>query len=171
MSPKKFSWGIWVALAITLAAVWFAPRQEEEIALAPRAQNTAPPVRHVQRDATPDKPVRVLEIRARQAEEDEDSLFLATDWGYRAPQIPQEEERQPTVKARSAPPLPFKFIGRYMENGQNRVFMQDNDKIWVVGVGDTLASVYKIEKIDDHAIALRYLPLGEEQILEVEKVP
>ena len=168
MSRKKFSWGIWIALAATLVAAWFAPRQEEEeINLAPRVQNTEPPARNVRGDAAPGKPARILEIRARQSGEDEDSLFLAPDWGYYAPPIPQEEA-QPVVEAPSAPPLPFKFMGRYEENGQNRVFLRENDQTWIVGVGDTLAGVYKVENIGKHFIGLRYLPLGEEQVLEMD---
>jgi hypothetical protein len=170
MSQKRFSWGIWIALAMTLAAVWFAPSQEEEITLVPRVRNAVSPARQVRGDAAPGKPVRILEIRARKAGEDEDSLFLAPGWGVLAPPVLQEEP-PPVEETPRAPPLPFRFMGRYEENGQHRVFLQENDKTWIVGVGDMLSGTYRVETIGEHSVGLRYLPLEEEQVLEMDNTP
>jgi hypothetical protein len=63
-----------------------------------------------------------------------------------------------------APPLPFAYMGRWIENGATIVYLQRQNQNYVVRQGDTLDGVYRVESIDDNAMVLTYLPLGKRQV-------
>ncbi len=73
------------------------------------------------------------------------------------------------VPAPSAPPLPFKFLGRV--SGQARssespaVFLALGKQVLRVQVGDTLAGQYRVDAIEEGVVRLTYLPLNERQSL------
>jgi hypothetical protein len=171
--------GLGVALLATLLAAWFAPEPEDDgVVLNPRP--ASPAASRSVRDATAGIPaparnasavasVEVLQIRERLAsDEDEISLFAVADWQQRKVpdavenQMPEEAPPPPPV----APPLPFRMMGRYVENGQTLVFLQQADRNWIVREGDILNESYKVESVGANAIHFKYLPLGEVQILE-----
>jgi hypothetical protein len=58
-------------------------------------------------------------------------------------------------------------MGRYVEDGQVLVFLQHNDSNLVVRVGDTIAEHYKVESLDGGTLTLRYLPLDQQQTIDV----
>jgi hypothetical protein len=166
--------GLAAALVATLLAAWFAPeKQEDDIVLntRPAPTNTAPqpPVRAIVSGGD----IEVLKINERQAlDEEAVSLFAATEW-QQSEALTQEEAglEGASTQASTAPPLPFRIMGRYVEDGQSVVFLQQADQSWVVRKGDTLAGAYKVEYIGDNAIRLRYLPLNEVQTLTTESAP
>ncbi|AOX99682.1 hypothetical protein BJP62_03955 [Jeongeupia sp. USM3] len=69
--------------------------------------------------------------------------------------------------APQAPPLPFRFLGRLVEEGKVTIFLQNKEQSVVVRVGDTIDEQYKVESLDDGILTLRYLPLNQVQTLDV----
>jgi hypothetical protein len=170
--------GLWIALVGVLVAAWFAPEaQDDGVALSARAARSTSAVTRSAETSAPTRnaPIEVLQIRARQAQEEEEkSLFAAADWQPRktanaVPDIPPLEEAPPPPPV--APPLPFRMMGRYVENGQTLVFLQQADRSWVVREGDILNESYKVESVKANAIHFKYLPLDETQILETGGAP
>jgi hypothetical protein len=66
-----------------------------------------------------------------------------------------------------APPLPFRAIGRYEEDGETVFFLQHNERGIVVRVGDTVAEQYKVESVQGNLLTLTHLPTNQTQTLDV----
>jgi hypothetical protein len=66
-----------------------------------------------------------------------------------------------------APPLPFKFVGKLVQEGRLSALLAKGDSVIPVKEGETLDGTYKLESIADTQITLVYLPLGQKQTLPV----
>lgn len=181
-----------LALFLTIIFAWFAPAASDDgVALSDRAKTTAVPSRdasNVTKDPTikssPNAaasiPVAVLKIRSRSQSDELDPqdsrLFTSTQWTIPVlqksltPQIKSVDKIKPVdgTPAIEAPPsLPFVVLGRYIEAGQEVIFLQHNNQNLVVRVGDTLLEQYKVESLQGTTLNLRYLPLNLAQSLEI----
>jgi hypothetical protein len=122
----------------------------------------------------------VLTIRPRESLEDPandltsgSQLFAATQWTLPPPVeqasvTPVEVAPPPPPQA---PPLPFQYLGRYADAGQEVIFLQRNDQNLVVRVGDTLEGVYKLNGLNDNVLNFTYLPLMQPQTLSMNPAP
>jgi hypothetical protein len=70
----------------------------------------------------------------------------------------------------TAPPLPFKFIGRLIDKGTTFVFVSHNGQSLNLKLGDTAADVYRVERITTSEVVFLYEPLGERQVMTLEAV-
>ena len=92
-----------------------------------------------------------------------DNAFAPHTW-YVAPPPPRPAPAPRPV----APPLPFKFMGRYTEGGKEVVFVTNRqDRNYVVSPGDTIEGNYRVESITERSMTLTYLPLGQQQMLQL----
>jgi hypothetical protein len=66
-----------------------------------------------------------------------------------------------------APPMPYKFAGASVYNGQLQVFLAKGDSIIPVGLGETIEGGYRVEAIDERQITLMYLPLEQHQVIPI----
>jgi hypothetical protein len=66
-----------------------------------------------------------------------------------------------------APPLPFRIFGRYVDAGQQVVFLQINERNLAVRVGDVIDGQYRIESLQGALLAFLYLPLQQMQTLDL----
>jgi hypothetical protein len=69
--------------------------------------------------------------------------------------------------APTAPPLPFKYLGRMVDGGKVVVFLERNQDNFAAAAGDTLDGTYRLESIGESAVQFVYLPLGEKQLLSI----
>ena len=76
----------------------------------------------------------------------------------------------PPVVAPKAPPLPFKLVGRLIENNQQVVFLANQDRNYIAREGAKLDNNYLVERIEPGRMTLIYLPLDERQILNLGAV-
>ena len=76
----------------------------------------------------------------------------------------------PPVVAPKAPPLPFKLVGRLIENNQQVVFLATQDRNYIAREGAKLDNNYLVERIEPGRMTLIYLPLDERQILNLGAV-
>ena len=68
-----------------------------------------------------------------------------------------------------APPLPFTYVGKQVQDEVWQVFLQrDGGDAIVVKEGDELAGLYRIESIRPPSMVLLYLPLHQAQALVIE---
>ena len=88
--------------------------------------------------------------------------FRAKSW-YVAP--PPPPPPKPT-----APPLPFKYVGQLVEEGETRVFITSQNRQLVIKVGDTVDGSYAVEEISPGQVVFVYLPLKERQVLATGRV-
>lgn len=72
----------------------------------------------------------------------------------------------------SPPPLPFRFIGRVDEPGKKMAFMlAEGQRIFVVSVGDSIGTAYRVESFENGQLFLRYRPMNVRQALDVRSNP
>ncbi|MCL2658730.1 MAG: hypothetical protein FWD62_15225 [Betaproteobacteria bacterium] len=157
----------------TLAAVWFAPSPEKDI-VAPqqrRSGTTAPAAVQAQASkvsSASDASIGALTFRLRDEGETPANPFAVMQWEMPVPKA--VDKPVPVVEAPAppqAPPLPFRVLGRYVEDGKDAVFLQYKDENLVVRKGDVLAGQYKVESLDSGQLTLVYLPLNERQTLNL----
>jgi hypothetical protein len=83
----------------------------------------------------------------------------------RQPELPAAALLKPEPPR--APPLPFRFFGRMVENGTTVVFLDRQDDVFAVKEGDTIGGTYRVEEISGSEIVLTYLPLRQRQKLPI----
>jgi len=159
-----------VALLAAVAVVYFAPEPESDV-VAPAVRASSTSVKQ-QPEATPTRlpgaAPEILAIRPRQFGDQEREPFAPVTWETPAPPpslAPVEEAPPPPPP--QAPPLPFKVLGQYSENGEVGVFLLLDDKTLIARVGDTLVGQYKVERLKDGVMTLLYIPLEQEQTLVI----
>lgn len=67
----------------------------------------------------------------------------------------------------SAPPLPFKYLGKALAGEEQRFFLARNDKYMTTAVGDVLDGQYLFEKAERGRLVFVYQPLKERQYLSI----
>ncbi len=141
------------------------PRQMERVAVAPLAAATA---------AAPAN--RALAIEPRRALEDEEAatLFAKQSWQPETPkkimldqQAAQATRTVAAVDANAPPPLPFQFLGRFVDEGKAAYFLQAGERNVVARPGDTLEERYRFDGVVQGALQFTYLPLNLKQTLAV----
>lgn len=73
----------------------------------------------------------------------------------------------PPPPAPRAPPLPFTYMGKLLSGEDAAIFLIHGDRNLIVREGDTIDSVYRIERIAESDITLTYLPLNQQQRLDI----
>jgi Tfp pilus assembly protein PilP len=63
-----------------------------------------------------------------------------------------------------APPLPFRYLGKMIEDGKLNVFLARGDESLAVRAGQKLGE-YRVDKVTDSEIVFTYLPLKTKQSL------
>ena len=89
-------------------------------------------------------------------------LFSGRSWTPAPPPALALEPAAPT-----APPLPFTYLGKQLEDKQWRVFLGQADQTFVVSEGSTINDLYRIDSISPPNLSLTYLPLGQSQSLSI----
>lgn len=67
------------------------------------------------------------------------------------------QAKAPAARA-EAPTLPFRYIGRMIDNGQLAVFLQKGDESYTAMEGERVGD-YRIDKITENEIRFTYLPM------------
>ena len=73
--------------------------------------------------------------------------------------------------APQAPPLPFTFVGKITEGDGVKIFLQANDVLYGIKVGDTFAQQYQLIEADNGKLSLLYLPLNITQTMFYRETP
>ena len=97
------------------------------------------------------------------AERSVDDLFTAHSW---APP-PVVREAPPPPPPPSAPPFPYTYIGKIIQDGVPTVYLARQENNFAVKVGDTLEGNYRVEQINGAAMTLLYLPLNMKQTFPI----
>lgn len=88
--------------------------------------------------------------------------FRAKSWYVAPPAPPPAPPPKPT-----APPLPFKYMGMFEENGKATVYLVRGDESFAVATGEKFADSYQLEKIERGMLVINYLPLSIRQTLAI----
>ena len=170
-----------VALVATLlAVVWL---EENDVGM----EETVQPI--VPARAAPNKASSTLDKKSdmafltvdqlgqRKFNPEADDIFAPTSWqpkrspagsaqspfglGQAAKPVPPPIVAPPPT----APPLPYKYVGKITEGEITRIFLSKAEDNYIAEVGKRLEADYRVDRINDDAIELTYLPLGIKQTL------
>jgi hypothetical protein len=165
--PAKQRWILYaLALALTLTAVRWAGGQDRAeqrpAAQAPRAER---PVRDASGDAA--RAETVPEVRLDLLAKRVAPAPAGDPFGTQSWEPPEQKVRRnlPPPPPPQAPPIPFAYMGKLVEDATTTVFLARQDRNYVVRAGDTIDGTYRVEKIGDDALELVYLPLKARQTL------
>ena len=176
MTPR-LRWSLYaVALTLTLIAVrWTVPDERagadvvSPVAASPGRDPVRPPLLTASRSA-PTGAIDLEHLNRADHKRPAGDPFRVQDWAAAdetRERLARPVQPPPPAPAPEAPPLPFTYFGRLVENGTTVVFLNIQDRIATGRVGDTLDRRYRIESIDEQAITFNYLPLDIRQRLAV----
>jgi len=167
--PAKQRWIIYaIALALTLVAVKWAGGQDSAdngVAAARQAGEAAKPGRAAPAStaATERAPeLRLDLLGSRTSPAPAGDPFQARSW---APPPEPEANRRRLPPPPQAPPMPFAYMGKLVEDTTTTVFLARQDRNYVVRAGDTIDGTYRVERIGDDGLVVTYLPLKIQQTL------
>lgn len=178
MSISKRSF-FWMALATAaLLVVYLAPPVDQKVVAPAKAAGPRVGVTSAIAAAKPAESAKpsatiVLKLLPRSNDEDAPGSFMAEQWTV--PVKVAVVKAQPAVVLPAPPPqapaLPFRFLGRYVEDGKTVVFLQHNDQNFAARVGDVLQQDYKVQAVTASAMTFIYLPLNQSLNLEIGALP
>jgi len=161
MASRRMLLGI--ALAATCAAAFIDWPVSGETSAAPQARAaavSAAPAETAAAVTTPAEPAPAENapppLRERFETQAADA-FAPKSW--QPPPPPPPKPGPP-----KAPPLPFRYLGKVMQEGEVMAFLGHGARTHLARTGDILAD-YRIEDITPAEMTLVYLPLNEKQRL------
>jgi hypothetical protein len=84
---------------------------------------------------------------------------------------PQQAANAPSAPAKpTAPPLPFRYVGKAIEDGKLAVFLQRGEDSYSVQKAQKLDNEYRVDKVSETKIVFTYLPLKTKQVLDIPAV-
>ena len=97
--------------------------------------------------------------------EGEQGLFARHDWT--PPPPPPSNAPPPPPPPPVAPPLPFKYIGKSLQDGVWEIYLARNDRTYLVRDGATIDGAYRVDAIRPPTLTMTYLPLDQVQQLNI----
>lgn len=168
MTPRQRMSGLLIVLGVTVAAI--ADGGDGELEQAGAAAQAAPaprqsgPVRvapHAAQAGGEDPLIDLERLARRRPPGDALDVFAAHSWQPPPPPAPKVVEPPKPV----APPLPFMFMGRMIEDDKPIIFLRRGDEPIVVRERDVIEKNYRVDGIGPSSMVLTYLPLGQQQVL------
>jgi len=95
----------------------------------------------------------------------ENALFARQDWT--PPPPPPSNEPPPPPPAPTAPPLPYTFIGKSLQDGEWEVYLARGDRTYLVRDKTTIDGTYRVDAIRPPVLTLTYLPLEQVQQINI----
>lgn len=160
------------ALALTLAAARWAGSEDRDPPSAPPTRNAAEPAPRADRQPTGTggaerlPAIELEKLGSRKPAAPSADPFPPRSWQA----LDQEEARKnapppPPPPPPQAPPLPFAYMGKLVEDDRTTVFLTRADEHFIVRAGDTIQGAYRVDAIGERSMSMTYLPLGQRQEL------
>ncbi len=154
-----------------LAAVWLnwcGDDRSSATLVAPVERNDAPGVPGRTAVAPASSPA-ILRLRSRSelmggSDEPDQVLFGSHSWT--PPPPPVEVKAEPPPKP-VAPPLPFIYLGKKLENGKWEAFLARGSDTYVVREKSVIDGTYRAESITPTTLTITYLPLKQIQTMTI----
>jgi hypothetical protein len=92
-----------------------------------------------------------------------DKLFGSQNWAPPAP--PAAKELPPPAPV--APPLPFTYLGKSLQDGRWEVYLARGSMTYIVHTQMVVDGAYRVDAITPPVLSLTYLPLNQVQQLNI----
>jgi hypothetical protein len=174
MKPRHLAMG--VALAAAAGLVVFGDNTPEDVVAEPveRAQTPAAPIPERAPAARKDKAPAILRLVDRETliggddrfGQDGSAVFGRQDWTPPPPPPPPPAPQAPPPPP-TAPPLPFTFIGKSLQDGVWEIYLTRGDRTHLVRENTVIDGTYRVDAIKPPVLTLTYLPLNQVQQLNI----
>ncbi|MCS0597522.1 hypothetical protein [Massilia agri] len=94
------------------------------------------------------------------------AVFGRQDWTPPPPPPPPVQPAPPPPPP-SAPPLPFTYIGKSLQEGRWEIFLARGDRTYLVREAAVIEGTYRVDAIKPPVLTLTYLPLNQVQQLNI----
>lgn len=162
-SRKQLGWlgGLAVVAALLLAAPDAPVSTHKPVQAQAGARSRTVP-------AVPQVALEKLPLPSHAVVPQVNNVFVATSWFVPPPPPPKAPPVKPLPPPPpSAPPLPFSYLGRYVEDGKLTLMLVRGDRIYTVSEGELIDNTYRIGAVSGSLLELTYLPLNIKQTLNV----
>jgi hypothetical protein len=98
------------------------------------------------------------------------NAFKAMSWYVPPPPPPPRPPPKPLPPPPpTAPPMPFSFMGRYVEGEILIILLLKGERIYTVSEGEVIDNTYRVERLSGGQLELTYLPLNIKQTISAEE--
>lgn len=168
LNAAQIRWTILIcALAATVAAI-VAPAGES------LADADAPPARTRTMARADAKAPAITMLQPFESEAETDPFALR---GWTPPPVEEQKVAAPiqapaapasvVEQAPVAPPLPFRYMGRFSDDSGGYVYLAQGEQTHAVRVGDVILGMHKVISVSSNKIRFEYLPTGSQQELQL----
>jgi hypothetical protein len=70
-----------------------------------------------------------------------------------------------------APELPFRYMGKVIEDGKLEILLLRGDEHYSVAAGQKIDDEYRLDKVTTSSLTFTYLPMKKKQTLEIIPTP
>ena len=70
-----------------------------------------------------------------------------------------------------APELPFRYMGKVIEDGKLEILLLRGDEHFSVAAGQKIGDEYRLDKVNASSLTFTYLPMKKKQTLEIIPTP
>ena len=167
MSLSKSQWVLIVASLVTLLLTWQASKKEGDVAASLPTRVLSTNQQYVT------SPIVQLSLPVRKLVPLQSDLFAQP---YIARPPARQAHSQVLVNFKPiAPPLPFKYVGRWQDKEKSAVMIDYQGEIILIKQGDIVAEQYQVVAINDTPsglqIQFKLISLNQIQTMQVEATP
>lgn len=149
-----------LAFLATLAAVaWTAYQESETSALVEPVEPRQYSRRQTASEAHQTPPHTVLNQANRDA-------FAPRDWTPPPPPPPKALPPPPPPPP-MAPPLPYRYVGKMLEDGHLMIFLDARGRTITVKGGEVLDGQWRVDGVEPRLIRFTFLPLAQTATLNI----
>lgn len=159
--------GALVAAVSATAWVTYASSDAEAAIATPVSGNASLPSVRVDRkdDVKALQPLNPDSLRRPAMTAGEENPFNSKSWYAPPPVIASAPPAPPPVP--SAPPMPFTYIGKMVEDDRLLVYLAKGEQMFTVAKGETFDEVYRFDGLENGNLVIQYLPLAAKQLIAV----
>lgn len=169
MSPRTRRVLLLLALPLAAFAAWEANEADKRESGKARLPAAAAPAGRANAEQQPALPRidlgRLEKLARRHASEQPPADPFAAHGLVRAPKQVAEAAPPPPPSPPQAPPLPFRYIGRQDADGVQVIFLEQQEQVHIVRIGEQVAGGWRLDGASDEALTFTYLPLGQQRRL------
>lgn len=175
MRPRHVMLGVALAVAGILAVFGDRGAKQTLVESANRSLNPTPPAMQAGKGARLATGPAIARLISRdmligsdlnEVDPISSKLFASLDWTP-PPPPPASAPELPPPPPPSAPPVPFTFLGKSLEEGRWEVYLARGNMAYIAREKSVIDGTYRVDSISPPSLTLTYLPLKQTQRLPI----